>query len=61
MSKRDDNVKESTICNTCRGSGTETRQVARQVTGPDGKKTTVTEYKEYRCRTCNGLGEYPLI
>lgn len=59
--RRDDNVKQSTICNACRGTGTETRPRARRVTGPDGKTTTVTDQHEETCRVCNGYGEYPMV
>lgn len=59
MSKRDDDVKASTICGRCRGTGTETRERQRRTTGPDGRPVVVTEQNVETCRMCNGYGEYP--
>lgn len=62
MSKRrDDRVKQSTICNACRATGKKPREVQRRVTGPDGRAVTVTETVDETCPTCNGYAEYPLI
>lgn len=61
MGKRDDDVKASTICGRCRGTGTETRDRQRMVIGPDGHKTVVTDEHVETCRMCNGYGEYPTV